>query len=718
MSASDALEPELTVLVSACPLCEKPVTEPEARFCSRCGASLALDRMADLESNEADPLMGQVIAGRYRIESVLGRGGMGVVYRVEHVHIRKAMALKLLHGEFARDRNAIRRFRREAEVISKLNHPHIVQIFDFGSERGWSYLVMELLLGTDLASVIDRLGALPIERTLRIGIQICDAVHHAHEKGIVHRDIKPENIFVLEKGEQGEAIDFIKVLDFGLAKIREDSVQPNLTVTQKEAIFGTPHYMAPEQIKGESSDPRIDIYAMGCLLYKAVVGIPPFIGKTPFEILTKHLTQEPIPPSLRTPQKGAIPPELDRIILRALAKSPSDRPPSMAALRKELEEVLDRLLRNELKVGSTSMALPKPPSTEGAAPPPFGFSRPKRFQAATLDEVEHFKRKMRWRGMVINLGLLLTLFGGAGGAAYAIHYFKHAPTRPTVLEEEIEPNHEPLIANQLPPSHKIKAYLGKRLDTQQGDIDLFRITIGDGVKAIRIEVGGIPNIDHAFQIFKEGQSQPLLSVDGSPRGGAEGVPNFPVEKGNYIIRVYEVRESGRFPTENVSDTYTITWVPQPFNEGEEREWNDRKHQGERIDLGKSTMPFVRRAHIGWPGDVDIHCFLNPSTKHPISVKLTPPPLLDLVLKAEMGEQNAEVDSQGEGRVEEIKVEAEEFCVEVRASSKSTQPSDPQNPYSLVLESRKEHASSQETRFPSGKPRRSFRPSPQGPTESR
>ena len=167
----------------------------------------------------ADPLLGQVIAERYRIEELIGRGGMGVVYRVEHVRIGKVMAMKLLHGALARDKHVVKRFKREAEAVSRLDHPNTVQVFDFGQSDGMMYLVMEFLSGRDLGLLIKERGAIPFDNVARMATQIAASAAQAHDLGIIHRDLKPENIMVLE---DRVLEDYVKVLDFGLAKLRED----------------------------------------------------------------------------------------------------------------------------------------------------------------------------------------------------------------------------------------------------------------------------------------------------------------------------------------------------------------------------------------------------------------------------------------------------------------------------------------------------------------
>ena len=277
-----------------CPACGR-ISPFDARFCAVCGFRFRQGSEDGPELRDmADPLIDRVIADRYRIVELIGRGGMGVVYRVEHTRIGKQMAMKLLHGELARDKEVIRRFRREAEAVSKLDHPNTVQVFDFGRSEGMTYLIMELLSGKDLGTILSTDGAMPFSRMARIALQICGSAQQAHERGIVHRDIKPENVRILS--DRAEP-DFVKVLDFGLAKLRESEEQARASITREGFLVGTPYYMAPEHIRGDQVDARSDVYALGALMYKAIAGVPPFWATSPVAVLTKHLN-DPVVPEL------------------------------------------------------------------------------------------------------------------------------------------------------------------------------------------------------------------------------------------------------------------------------------------------------------------------------------------------------------------------------------------------------------------------------------
>src|ERR1051325_10707448 len=265
-------------------------------------------------SAPSDPWLGRVVDGRYRVQARLGVGGMGVVYRVEHLHLGKTAAMKVLSPDTAAKPEMVRRFRLEAQAVSKLNHPNIVQTFDFGTADGALYLVMEFIKGEDLSTLLRREGAWSFARAARFFIQVCSGLTEAHEAGIVHRDLKPENLMVVRRRDDDE---HAKVLDFGLAKLRERSPGERAISTGGQVI-GTPYYMAPEQVRGEDLDARADIYSLGATLYRVLTGVPP---------------------RSRAPGQS-LPIDADRIVLRAMAKSVEDRYASAAEVQRDLERAL------------------------------------------------------------------------------------------------------------------------------------------------------------------------------------------------------------------------------------------------------------------------------------------------------------------------------------------------------------------------------------------
>ena len=279
--------------------------------------------------------------GSYRLGELVGRGGMGEVYRASHRMLARPAAIKLIQPEVlsARDRAsaqvAVARFRREAEAAAKLRSPHTVELYDFGvTEDGVLYLVMELLEGMELETLVRREGPLPQKRVIHILRQVCESLEEAHASGLVHRDIKPANIHV---GRVGLRHDFVKVLDFGLVKSVATTGTEDSMATAAGLTPGTPAYMAPEMALSETVDGRADIYALGCVAYYLLTGRLVFEATSGFQMIAKHIHDTPVPPSQRTEIDVA--PELDGAVLACLAKRPEDRPQSAAELDRMLAEI-------------------------------------------------------------------------------------------------------------------------------------------------------------------------------------------------------------------------------------------------------------------------------------------------------------------------------------------------------------------------------------------
>jgi hypothetical protein len=280
-----------------------------------------------------DPLLGQTLVGKYYVEKKLGEGGMGAVYLCQHVLLEKAVALKVLHGEFARKPELVQRFMQEARAASKIRHENVIDISDFGATSdGIVFFVMELLAGHDLHHEVGRAKVdgtyLPWERSLSIFLQVCSALAAAHKQGIVHRDLKPENIYVVERNGRG---DWVKLLDFGIAKLTELG-EGEKKLTRTGMLFGTPEYMAPEQARGEQIDHRVDVYAMGCILHQLVTSRVPFESDNYMGVLTQHLTSPPPPIAPAALAGSGAPPAIAAVIAKALEKDRDQRYGSITEL--------------------------------------------------------------------------------------------------------------------------------------------------------------------------------------------------------------------------------------------------------------------------------------------------------------------------------------------------------------------------------------------------
>ncbi|MCS6913785.1 MAG: serine/threonine-protein kinase [Myxococcales bacterium] len=323
----------------------------------------------DPEPPRVDPYLGTVVAGRYRIQGKIGEGGMGAVYLAEHEAIERKVAIKILAQDFARKADLVQRFLQEARAAARIGHENIVEVYDFGeTDSGSVFFVMEYLVGQDLAQLIRTHAPLPAPRVRHIAGQICRALGAAHSKQIIHRDLKPENIFLVERDGR---TDVVKVLDFGIAKfsnIEEDKGR----LTRTGMIFGTPEYMSPEQARGDPPDHRVDIYALGCILYEMVTGTVPFSADTFMGVLTKHMFEPVEPPSRRA--RVAVPRDLEEIILRALDKDRDRRFQTMQELAQALEAE-GTASSGPVVVSSVSQRSIPPSAT--SYPPPSGESSPR-----------------------------------------------------------------------------------------------------------------------------------------------------------------------------------------------------------------------------------------------------------------------------------------------------------------------------------------------------
>ena len=379
-------------------------------YCSSCNQSFAPEvercpndgvRLIKFAASR-DPLIGRVLDGRFEVREPLGRGGMGTVYRAIQLSVDREVAIKVVHPKLADDRQAAKRFLREARLASRLNQPSVVQVIDFGqTDDGVLYLVMELLRGRTLAK--EQAGQrLALKRVLAIGGQLCDALEAAHAQGIVHRDLKPGNIVVLA---DPPGRDLLKVLDFGLAKSLVTDTSSKVTNT--DAILGTPLYMSPEQVQGKGSEPRSDLYALGCILYELLTGAPPFVDPSVNLILAKHLSEPP------PPLPASVPPRLRALVAQLLAKDPAERPATAADARAVLQWVMDG--------GAAAWPEPDVSDTVPDVPAEFAQTVAQPAPMPALAAVPASARPRRWwlpvavGAAALGVGGVALLGGGGGG---------------------------------------------------------------------------------------------------------------------------------------------------------------------------------------------------------------------------------------------------------------------------------------------------------------
>ena len=304
-----------------------------------CGVHDASDEHATTAPEGAEPreqggsaapgLEGTIVADRYRIERLLGEGGMGAVYRAEHTLMHKFYALKLLHAEMTSNPEVVARFEREAVAAGHIAHPNVAAATDFGRlDDGSFYLVLEYVEGRSLRVALAADGAFPAERCMRVARQIASALGAAHGLGIVHRDLKPDNVMLVERDDDP---DFVKVLDFGIAKVTIGDLKDQPALTRVGAVFGTPDYMSPEQALGQNVDHRSDLYALGILMYEMLRGTPPFEAESLSIVLAQQITSPP------PPLPDWVPPALSSLIMQLLAKEASDRPQTAGDVVKAIE---------------------------------------------------------------------------------------------------------------------------------------------------------------------------------------------------------------------------------------------------------------------------------------------------------------------------------------------------------------------------------------------
>jgi serine/threonine-protein kinase len=587
-----------------CPKCHSQL-DARSNLCVTCG----------LEGGDAvyGAWVGKVVDGRYRVLELIGRGGMGEVYRVEHVRMGKIAAMKILHAEHARDREVVARFRREARVVAKLDSPHTAQIFDSGEHDGALYIAMEYVKGRDLGVILRQEGALAYARAVPLLIQVCLAIEEAHRNGIVHRDLKPENVMVCAGPDGAE---YAKVLDFGLSRLKELGPD-DCEITAKGNVIGTPYYMSPEHIRGEELDVRADVYSLGATLYRMVTGEPPYQANTPVGVITLCLTEPLVPPGRRRPDLN-IPGELESAIMQAMAKDRSERFDGIRPFRKCLESVLSSVSAPRIALlpedRSSEFTLPK---VKVATRSPFASEN--HLRREDLDGFETALRRRRLAGLLA-IPVLLTLAAGAVAA-----YLLWPRARLAGMTEEREPNHRLEEANPIARGRAVRGQIGKRLSETKSDVDIYRFVIrAGGPVRLTARLSGLPYIDTTLQIY-DAEGREVAAVNNAPERQEEVLPNLVVPPGTYYAVVQEL--AGKAPGTNVNDWYRLVVDWRPLAREDEVEPNDALETANRIRWDEAVAGVISRAD-----DVDVFA-PEGGGGGTVSAELTPPAGVELRLRA-------------------------------------------------------------------------------------
>jgi serine/threonine-protein kinase len=430
-------------------------------------------------------VIGQTL-GSYRIVKKLGEGGMGVVYVAEHPLIGRKAAVKQLLPEYCNNKRIVDRFFNEARAATMIQHAGIVQIFDFGyTEDGSAYIVMEFLEGEGLQARVDRMGRLPADQVLRFSRQAAGALGAAHDAGIIHRDLKPDNIHIVPDREitGGERV---KVLDFGIAKLTGTSSGPGSHKTRTGAMMGSPMYMSPEQCRGAGEvDARADIYSLGCVMYHIATGRTPFEAEGVGEIIAKHIYEEPAPPRSHAPE---VSPELEAIILEAIAKDPTARYQSM----QELVDAIDAISRGRLATSPSGDGLTATvPPRAAVASPMAATTLGSAASEMSLPGDDGLDRVPTNRGWLIPVAAVVLIGGGAavyamvgGGGGGGDSGGDTEPIAGAVPASPIEPAGTPAHADAAPalepapPADPERVVV--KLESEPSRADVYRVA--DGIK--------------------------------------------------------------------------------------------------------------------------------------------------------------------------------------------------------------------------------------------
>ncbi len=559
-----------------CPACAK-VLEGEPNFCNACGSDLrGLGGSSDTLSGTQKE---QILDGRYRLIEKLGEGGMGSVFKVEHVRMGKIAALKVMRPDAAVDKGLKARFLQESRVVAKLSHPNTVQVFDAGElEDGSLFMAMEYVPGKDLSWHLRAHGPMSEEKALSIGVQVLASLAEAHEAGIIHRDIKPANVMLVRQRKGGD--DQVKLLDFGIAKLAEGD---NRNSTTGEFV-GTPAYMSPEQVRGEEVDARSDLYSFGALLFELLSGRQLYTGPTAVSIIKQHL-EKPIPTLAEAAPEVMVSPAFEKVLTTALAKDRNDRYPDAETMKKALEALRTTTTR----------------ATGDYTPMPEVLAA----RMLSREDFERFERKLRLQRTFapIAAGLVVVALSVGGWAGVRHRAATAGPPR-----VEVEPNDQPLAASPMSLGTPISGTMGASAEGE-GDRDLFVAQVPQS-GPYRVTLSAVPDLNltlEVLQLERVGEAEKLkrrLFLDDVGPSEGERVDGLQLAAGPVYLRV----EEQPFCTEPNRPSREKTLVPYvlsvdsapPGDELLEQEPNDTALTAQPLPLTRA----LRATAGGRLNDVD------------------------------------------------------------------------------------------------------------------
>ncbi len=589
-----------------CPQCAK-VIDTEPNFCPACGVDLR--GLSPTSNTLSGHLSGTLIDDRYKILEKLGEGGMGAVYKVEHVRMGKILALKILRPDSALDKGLKARFMQEARVVAKLSHANTVQVFDSGElQDGGLYIAMEYLPGRDLSWHLRARGSLSEEKAIAVAIQVLSSLEEAHGLGIVHRDLKPANIMLVRR--KG-ADDQVKLLDFGIAKLLEAEGRKSITGTGTTGIqefIGTPAYMSPEQGKGDALDARTDLYSLGAVMFELVTGRTVFVGRSPMEVVTMHMTTVAPRVTDITPDKP-VSGGFEAVLRKSLCKDPDERFSNAEQMRIALEKV-----RREMG------ALPN-----DFTPLPEELTE----KMASRADFDHFERKLkaqRWLAPLSAIMVLLALIFGAWA------WMKFHPSGAAV-GVEVEPNNDPGSATVIALGTDVKGAINAVAEGEKNDRDLYKVDVPAG--PVKVTLSGVSDLNLIVEVLQPNSANHLdtvLLLDDVGVGGSERVDAVKVQAGELYVRVEEgpfFDEQNRPAREKSLVPYTLKVEAMPPGALEE-EPNDSLSTAQDCPLTRSMTGFAGAA-VDYPdrspaalSGVDVYRVGVASENEKVAVLVVPP----------------------------------------------------------------------------------------------